>query len=117
MGQLDDGADLLKLYLDGPDPEVCPWSVDEVRGVVEAAHARGAKVTAHSGRLDGARVGAEAGVDSLEHGFELDADVAAMMAANGVALVTTRGNALVADVPAHHHAASIRRGGRCRADA
>jgi imidazolonepropionase-like amidohydrolase len=89
MGQLDDGADLLKLYLDGPDPEVCPWSVDEVRGVVEAAHARGAKVTAHSGRLDGARVGAEAGVDSLEHGFELDADVAATMGANGVALVST----------------------------
>jgi imidazolonepropionase-like amidohydrolase len=39
--------------------------------------------------LAGARDGAEAGVDSLEHGFELDADVAATMAANGVALVST----------------------------
>ena len=39
-------------------------------------HARGAKVTAHTSRLAGARVGAEAGVDSLEHGFELDDDVA-----------------------------------------
>jgi imidazolonepropionase-like amidohydrolase len=87
--QLDDGADLIKLYLDGPDPEVCPWSVDEVRKVVDATHDRGAKVTAHAGRLDGARVGANAGVDSLEHGFELDADVARTMAEQGVSLVST----------------------------
>ena len=89
IGQLDDGADLVKIYLDGPDPARAPWSVDEVRSVVSAVHGRGAKVTAHSGRLDGARVGAEAGVDALEHGFELDADVAATMAANGVTLVST----------------------------
>jgi imidazolonepropionase-like amidohydrolase len=88
-GQLDDGADLVKLYLDGPDPETAPWSVDEVGQVVTAVHARGAKVTAHAGRLAGAAVGAAAGVDALEHGFELDAGVAATMAANGVALVST----------------------------
>jgi imidazolonepropionase-like amidohydrolase len=88
-GQLDDGADFVKLYLDGPDPEVAPWTADEVRRVVTAAAERGAKVTAHSGRLSGSRVCAEAGVDSIEHGFELDADVARLMAANGVALVTT----------------------------
>jgi len=89
MGQLDDGADFLKLYLDGPDRETAPFTVDEVRAVVRAAHARGAKVTAHSGVLPGARVGAEAGVDSLEHGFQLDSDVVKAMAANGVALVST----------------------------
>jgi imidazolonepropionase-like amidohydrolase len=89
MQQLDEGADFVKLYLDGPDKETSPFTVDEVRAVVDAAHARGAKVTAHSGMLPGARVGAEAAVDSLEHGFELDADVAALMASNGVALVST----------------------------
>lgn len=89
LGQLDDGADLVKLYLDGPDPAVAPWSANEVRRVVAAVHARGAKVTAHTSRLDGARVGAEAGVDSLEHGFELDDDVAATMAAGGTAVVST----------------------------
>ena len=88
-GQLDDGADLVKIYLDGPDRETSPFTVGEVRAVVEAAHARGARVTAHSGMLPGARVGAEAGVDSLEHGFQLDADVAKLMAANNVALVAT----------------------------
>jgi imidazolonepropionase-like amidohydrolase len=89
LGQLDDGADLVKLYLDGPDPESAPWSVDEVERVVRAVHARGAKVAAHSSRLSGARVCALAGVDSIEHGFELDTDVARTMADRGVALVTT----------------------------
>jgi imidazolonepropionase-like amidohydrolase len=89
MGQLDDGADFIKLYLDGPDRESSPFTADEVRAVVDAAHERGARVTAHSGLLAGARVGAEAGVDSLEHGFQLDADVARLMAANGVAVVST----------------------------
>jgi imidazolonepropionase-like amidohydrolase len=89
MRQLDDGADLVKLYLDGPDKEVAPFTVAEVAAVVDGAHQRGAQVTAHSGMLPGARVGTEAGVDSLEHGFQLDADVAQAMAANGVALVST----------------------------
>jgi imidazolonepropionase-like amidohydrolase len=89
MGQLDDGADFVKLYLDGPDRETSPFTAGEVRAVVEAAHARGARVTAHSGLLPGARVGAEAGVDSLEHGFQLDADVARRMRDNSVAMVST----------------------------
>ena len=89
VGQLEDGADFVKLYLDGPDPLTAPWSAAEVGRVVEAVHARGARVTAHATRLSGTRVCAEAGVDSIEHGFELDADVARLMAERGVALVTT----------------------------
>ena len=89
VGQLDDGADFVKLYLDGPDPETAPWTAAEVGRVVAAVRARGAKVTAHASRLAGARVCAEAGVDSIEHGFELDADVTRLMAEQGVALVTT----------------------------
>ncbi len=89
VGQLDDGADFVKLYLDGPDPGTAPWTAAEVGRVAGAVHARGAKVTAHSTTLSGARVCAEAGVDSIEHGFELDADVARIMAERGVTLVTT----------------------------
>ncbi|HEY2262698.1 MAG TPA: amidohydrolase family protein [Streptosporangiaceae bacterium] len=88
-GQLDDGADFVKLYLDGPDPETAPWTAAEVGRVAEAVHRRGAKVTAHASRLSGARVAAEAGIDSVEHGFELDADIAAIMARNNVTVVTT----------------------------
>jgi imidazolonepropionase-like amidohydrolase len=87
--QLDDGADFLKLYLDGADPAVCPWTVDEIAAAVVAAHARGARVTAHSGRIDGARKGVAGGVDAIEHGFELDDDLAAEMAGRGTFLVST----------------------------
>ena len=89
MTQLDDGANLVKLYLDGPDPGASPWTAGELRRVVDAVHARGCRVTAHSGYAAGARAGAEAGIDALEHGFELDAETARLMAANGVRLVST----------------------------
>jgi len=87
--QLDDGADLVKLYLDGPDPDASPWTASEVARVVEAAHARGARVAAHSGRLSGAREAVLGGVDSIEHGFDLDASIADEMARRGTTLVST----------------------------
>jgi imidazolonepropionase-like amidohydrolase len=89
LQQLDDGADLVKLYLDGPDPETAPWTANEVGKVVTAAHERGATVTAHSGRLNGAQVCADAGVDCIEHGFEIDVDCARLMAERRIALVST----------------------------
>ncbi len=46
-------------------------------------------MTAHSGRIDGARKGVAGGVDAIEHGFELDEDVAAEMARRGTFLVST----------------------------
>jgi imidazolonepropionase-like amidohydrolase len=88
--QLDDGADFLKLYLDGPKKEEeAPWKTEDVRAVVELAHRRGRKVTAHSGFLVGGRVGIDAGVDSIEHGFDLDSDAVAKMGRQGTFLVST----------------------------
>jgi imidazolonepropionase-like amidohydrolase len=89
LAQLDDGADLVKLYLDGPEPGVAPWSADEVRKVVGAVHARGATVAAHGTGLANCRLAAEAAVDTLEHGFTLDADIARTLAANNVTIVST----------------------------
>jgi imidazolonepropionase-like amidohydrolase len=89
LGQLDAGADLVKLYMDGPDASASPWSAAEVERVVDAVHARGGRVAAHSGRVSGARAAVAGGVDSLEHGFELDSGVAADMAARGTTLVST----------------------------
>jgi len=89
IGQLDDGADLVKLYMDGPDVDVSPWTANEVARVVEAAHERGARVAAHAGRLSGAREAVLGGVDSIEHGFDLDADCAAEMRQRGTTLVST----------------------------
>jgi len=87
--QLDEGADLLKLYLDGPDAATSPWTADEVGRVVATAHARGRRVTAHATRLAGAREGVRGGVDAIEHGDELDEAIAGEMAARGTFLVST----------------------------
>jgi imidazolonepropionase-like amidohydrolase len=89
LQQLDDGADLVKLYLDGPDPNTAPWSIAETRRVVEAVHTRGARVAAHAGRIASIRVAVEAGVDTVEHGFELDAYTARRMRDTGTMLVST----------------------------
>ncbi len=89
LGQLDDGADLVKLYLDGPDADLAPWSADEVRRVVDAVHARGATVAAHGTGLANCRLAAEAAVDTLEHGFMIDADIARILAASRVTVVST----------------------------
>jgi hypothetical protein len=61
----------------------------EIARVVDAAHDRGARVTAHAGRLSGAREGVRGGVDAIEHGFELDDELAAEMAERGTFLVST----------------------------
>jgi imidazolonepropionase-like amidohydrolase len=79
----------VKLYMDGPDRDTSPFTASEVHRTVEAVHARGATVTAHSSLLPGARAAVAAGVDALEHGFQLDADLARAMAAQGTALVAT----------------------------
>lgn len=90
LAQLELGTDLVKLYMDAPGGvKDSPFGVADVRAAVEAVHARGAKVAAHSGYLDGARVAAEAGVDSIEHGMELDDDIARTMKRNNVTLVST----------------------------
>lgn len=90
LAQLDAGTDFVKIMLDPPaGSDGCPFTVEEVRQTCQAVHERGGKITAHATILDGARVGAEAGVDSIEHGMELDDSIAARMRANDVALVST----------------------------
>jgi imidazolonepropionase-like amidohydrolase len=90
LGQLDLGTDLVKLYMDAPGGvKDSPFSVDAVRATVTAVHARGAKVAAHSTYFDGARVAAEAGVDSIEHGMQVSDETARTMKRNNVTLVST----------------------------
>lgn len=89
MQQLDEGADLVKLYMDGPDRDVAPFTATEVARVVDACHARGAKVTAHATVLPGARECAATQIDSIEHGMQLDAGICASLASHGTAVVST----------------------------
>jgi imidazolonepropionase-like amidohydrolase len=93
LDQLDRGSDFVKIMLDpaprGSTSTDSPFTTEEVRRTAEAVHARGARITAHSTTFSGARVAAEAGLDSIQHGTSIDDETAHIMAKNGVALVTT----------------------------
>jgi imidazolonepropionase-like amidohydrolase len=62
---------------------------EEMRAIVETAHALGRKVAAHSHAADGTRAALEAGVDSVEHASYLDADTIRLFKAKGAYLVPT----------------------------
>ena len=87
--QLNQGADVVKLYVQAAGSSESPWTAAQIRSVVDAVHARGARVTAHVMNVGPARAAVMGGVDALEHGFRLDADVCAEMARRGTYLVTT----------------------------
>jgi imidazolonepropionase-like amidohydrolase len=89
LRQLNQGADLVKLYVQAASGYDSPWTAAQIARVVAAVHARGAIVTAHAMRLKPARAAVLGGVDAVEHGFRLDADVCAEMARRGTRLVTT----------------------------
>lgn len=87
--QLEDGADLVKLYLDGPDTDTAPFTAGEVERAVATARAASARVAAHATRLAGTAAAVGGGVDSIEHGVEIDRETATAMAHQGTYLVTT----------------------------
>jgi imidazolonepropionase-like amidohydrolase len=87
--QLDEGADLIKLYVEGADTETSTWTIGEVERAVATAAARGVPVTAHATNLPSVRAAVAGGVDCIEHGTHLDADLAADMASRGTYLVPT----------------------------
>jgi imidazolonepropionase-like amidohydrolase len=90
LAQLDLGTDLVKIYMDAPGGEKdSPFTVAAVKATTDAVHARAARVACHSGYRDGARVAAAAGVDSIEHGFELDDEIARTMKTKNVTLTST----------------------------
>jgi imidazolonepropionase-like amidohydrolase len=93
LAQLDAGADLVKIAVDGATGSAATFSVTELRPTVDAVHARGKKVAAHSQGL-GSRVAAEAGVDTVEHGFVIDRATADLMR-DRTTLVTSLSVALV----------------------
>ena len=58
---IDAGVDVIKLI------DQDQLTSDEVRAVVETAHAAGKKVVAHAHRMEEIRVGLEHGIDNFEH--------------------------------------------------
>ena len=62
---------------------------EEMRAVIETAHALGRKVAAHSHAKEGTAAAVEAGVDTIDHGTFLDDATIRLMKAKGTWLVPT----------------------------
>jgi len=62
---------------------------DELKAIVDAAHAAGHKVAIHSYGASGVKDAVRAGADSVEHGIELDEDTLADMVKRGTVWVPT----------------------------
>ena len=83
------GADWIKLMLTGgtasPNERVedVQMTIEEARAAATEAHARGRKVAAHCSNRDGAHLALDAGVNSIEHGIDLDGPAIDRMAARG----------------------------------
>ena len=62
---------------------------DELKSIMDSAHAMGRKVTAHAHGVNGINAALEAGVDSIEHGTYLDNDSIRLFKKIGAYLVPT----------------------------
>ncbi|GAA3474501.1 metal-dependent hydrolase family protein [Nonomuraea roseola] len=65
------------------------YTRDEIRAVVDEAHALGMLVASHAHSEEGIRIAVEEGVDSIEHGTLLSHDLAETLAARGTPVAPT----------------------------
>jgi imidazolonepropionase-like amidohydrolase len=84
--QIGRGADWVKIYADYGKHT---FTLEELRLVVETARSGGRPVAAHAKTKEGIRRAVLAGVETIEHGYQGDAEVFRLMRAKGVALVPT----------------------------
>jgi imidazolonepropionase-like amidohydrolase len=85
--QIKHGADWIKVYADyrwGPNGETRPaFTLDELKLVVEIANSSGRQVVAHASTAEGIRRAILAGIRSIEHGYDVDAGIIALMKEHG----------------------------------
>jgi imidazolonepropionase-like amidohydrolase len=83
---LYDGAWCIKVIVNGSPADV---TLDELKAIVDQAHTSKVKVAAHAVDDHATRIAAQAGVDSIEHAFEIQDDVLKLMAQKHIFLVPT----------------------------
>lgn len=93
--QIKYGARVIKVLASGgvlsplDSPTAEQISLEELRVIVEQAHMDHVKVAAHAENIRSIRSSLEAGVDSVEHGSELDQAAVDFMKKHGTVLVPT----------------------------
>jgi imidazolonepropionase-like amidohydrolase len=95
--QIKYGADLIKIYSthrhhftpEGKLVSIPTFTLAEIQAIVDEAHREGVKVACHAYGGPGLHNCIEAGVDSIEHGLDLDDAAIQQMIAKGIYLVPT----------------------------
>jgi imidazolonepropionase-like amidohydrolase len=95
--QVAHDADLIKVYAaydfhftaDGKLVSPPTFTAEEINAIVDEAHKKGRKVSCHAFGGEGLRNCLNAGVDSIEHGVELDDADIKLMVQKGIYLVPT----------------------------
>lgn len=94
--QIKYGADFIKIYgthkfyfQDGKMISVPTFTLDEIKAIVDEAHAEGRKVACHAYGDPGLHNCIVGGVDSIEHGLDISDDDIREMKARGTWLVPT----------------------------
>jgi imidazolonepropionase-like amidohydrolase len=91
--QVDAGADVIKVYgSTGSGADVTgreTLTYEEMKAIVDAAHALGKRVAIHSYGPDGGRDAVRAGAESVEHPIDLDDSTFALMVKQGTYYVPT----------------------------
>ena len=89
------GADVIKVMAtggvvtEGDNPAAAQYSPEELKAIVDTAHALGRKVAAHAHATVGIKNAVLAGVDSVEHGSYIDDEGIQLMKEHGTYLVPT----------------------------
>ncbi len=91
--QIGHGADWIKIYADyryGPRGEARPtFTASEWQAIISTARAAARPVVAHASTVEGMKLAILAGVESIEHGDEANAEVFTLMKQRGVAFCPT----------------------------
>jgi imidazolonepropionase-like amidohydrolase len=95
--QIKYGADLIKIYgthkfkftSEGKMVSQPTFTLEEVRAIVDEAHREGEKVACHAYGGEGLHNCIEGGVDSIEHGLDMDDAAIREMVAKGIWFVPT----------------------------
>jgi imidazolonepropionase-like amidohydrolase len=87
------GADVIKIYSNNT-PNNTSLSVEEMRAIVGEAHRFHLRVTAHATDNRAVYNAVIAGVDGIEHGYQVDDSTLGLMAQKGVVLVPTDGDSV-----------------------
>jgi len=104
--QIKYGADWVKIHVTGSVPnhkgELSVWGADELRAVVETAHALDTPCVAHCRSADSTALAAECGVDLILHASFMDDRALDAVVASGAAIAPTF--TFLANLADHGHA-------------